>query len=72
MTISAGPSADLAILAVGAPAIAANRCRPPGRMGVASWLESVLSWPRRFIVGYDSGAGRGDQVPVASGDRSAG
>jgi hypothetical protein len=41
-------------------------------MGVASWLESVLSWPRRFIVGYDSGAGRGDQVPVASGDRSAG
>jgi hypothetical protein len=22
-------------------------------MGVASWLEPVLSWPRRFIVGSD-------------------
>jgi hypothetical protein len=41
-------------------------------MGVASWLEPVLSWPRRFIVGYDSDPGRGGQVRAASGDRSAG
>ena len=22
-------------------------------MGVTAWLEAVLSWPRRFIVGAD-------------------
>jgi hypothetical protein len=24
-----------------------------GEMGVTGWLEAVLSWPRRFIVGPD-------------------
>jgi hypothetical protein len=27
-----------------------------GEMGVAGWLEAVLSWPRRFIVGYEDEA----------------
>ena len=27
--------------------------RAAGEMGVAGWLEAVLSWPRRFIVGDD-------------------
>jgi len=26
-------------------------------MGVTGWLEAVLSWPRRFIVGSDDQAG---------------
>ncbi len=25
-----------------------------GEMGIAGWLEAVLSWPRRFIVGIDN------------------
>jgi hypothetical protein len=66
-----GFSADLAILAVGA-SHRGQLLQAAGEMGVASWLEPVLSWPRRFIVGYDSDAGRGGQVPVASGNRSAG
>jgi hypothetical protein len=66
-----GFSADLAILAVGA-SHRGQLLQAAGEMGVASWLEPVLSWPRRFIVGYDSDAGRGGQVLVASGDRSAG
>jgi hypothetical protein len=24
-----------------------------GEMGISDWLEPVLSWPRRFIVGCD-------------------
>ncbi|HTA03268.1 MAG TPA: ATP-binding protein [Streptosporangiaceae bacterium] len=28
-----------------------------GEMGVTGWLEAVLSWPRRFIVGSDDQAG---------------
>jgi uncharacterized protein len=28
-----------------------------GEMGVTGWLEPVLSWPRRFIVGSDDQAG---------------
>jgi uncharacterized protein len=36
-----------------------------GEMGIVGWLEAVLSWPRRFIVGSD------DQV-VASAPASAG
>jgi hypothetical protein len=28
-----------------------------GEMGVTGWLEPVLSWPRRFIVGSDEQAG---------------
>ena len=36
-----------------------------GEMGIVGWLEAVLSWPRRFIVGSD------DQV-AASAPASAG
>jgi hypothetical protein len=36
-------------------------------MGVTGWLEAVLSWPRRFIVGTDDQA-----LPVPEGDRVAG
>ncbi len=25
-------------------------------MGIAGWLEPVLSWPRRFIIGADDQA----------------
>jgi len=31
-----------------------------GEMGIVGWLEAVLSWPRRFIVGTD------DQVVAAA------
>jgi hypothetical protein len=27
-----------------------------GEMGIAGWLEPVLSWPRRFIIGADDQA----------------
>jgi hypothetical protein len=40
-----------------------------GEMGVAGWLEAVLSWPRRFIVGNDdqlTAAAPPAQAPVAS------
>jgi hypothetical protein len=37
-------------------------------MGVVGWLEPVLSWPRRFIVGSDdelTSAARTQRQPVA-------
>jgi hypothetical protein len=38
-------------------------------MGVASWLEPVLSWPRRFIVGHDEEAeASGGKALVTSGE----
>ncbi|MBO0837619.1 MAG: ATP-binding protein, partial [Actinobacteria bacterium] len=37
-------------------------------MGVASWLQTVLSWPRRFIVGADEPAA----LPVSDTDLVAG
>jgi Bacterial protein of unknown function (DUF853) len=36
-----------------------------GEMGVAGWLASVLSWPRRFIVGAD------DQASVSAARKPA-
>jgi hypothetical protein len=39
-----------------------------GEMGIAGWLETVLSWPRRFIVGYDdepAGSAGFEREPVA-------
>ena len=39
-----------------------------GEMGVAGWLETVLSWPRRFIVGYEdepAGSAGFERGPVA-------
>jgi hypothetical protein len=43
---------DLAMLAVGA-SHRGQLLQAAGEMGVAGWLEAVLSWPRRFIVGGD-------------------
>ena len=65
-------AADLAVLAVGA-SHRGQLLQAAGEMGVAGWLEPVLSWPRRFIVGYDPDADRdgANAVLVASGDRSA-
>jgi hypothetical protein len=61
---------DLAMLAVGA-SHRGQLLQAAGEMGVASWLEPVLSWPRRFIVGYDEApAAGGGQALVISGDRS--
>jgi uncharacterized protein len=45
-----GFTADLASLAVGS-SHRGQLLQAAGAMGVASWLEPVLSWPRRFIVG---------------------
>ncbi|HEX9064688.1 MAG TPA: ATP-binding protein [Streptosporangiaceae bacterium] len=56
--------ADLAVLAVGA-SHRGQLLQAAGEMGVAGWLEPVLSWPRRFIVGYDSGAGTATAADVA-------
>ena len=39
-----------------------------GEMGVAGWLETVLSWPRRFIAGYEdepAGSVEFEREPVA-------
>ncbi len=62
-------SADLAVLAVGA-SHRGQLLQAAGEMGVVGWLEPVLSWPRRFIVGYDADADRGGKALVTSGDRS--
>ncbi len=43
---------DLAAVAIGVSHTGQLR-KAAGEMGVASWLEPVLSWPRRFIVGAD-------------------
>jgi hypothetical protein len=47
-----GFCADLAKLAVGS-SHRGQLLQAAGEMGVAGWLEPVLSWPRRFIVGGD-------------------
>ncbi len=44
--------ADLAAVMIGASHRGQLR-QAAGEMGVAGWLEAVLSWPRRFIVGGD-------------------
>jgi hypothetical protein len=47
---------DLAAVAIGVSHRGQLR-KAAGEMGVAGWLEAVLSWPRRFIVGADDQAG---------------
>ncbi|SRR5579875_327578 len=62
-----GFSADLALLAVGS-SYRGQLLQAAGEMGVAGWLEPVLSWPRRFIVGGDDeqvAAARERRQPVA-------
>jgi len=43
---------DLAAVAIGVSHRGQLR-KAAGEMGVTGWLEAVLSWPRRFIVGAD-------------------
>jgi hypothetical protein len=47
---------DLTAVAIGVSHTGQLR-KAAGEMGVASWLEPVLSWPRRFIVGADDQSG---------------
>ena len=65
-------SADLALLAVGS-SHRGQLLQAAGEMGVVGWLEPVLSWPRRFIVGYDAQTDldRPRSVSAAAGNRSA-
>ncbi|HSR83958.1 MAG TPA: ATP-binding protein [Streptosporangiaceae bacterium] len=46
---------DLAAVAIGVSHRGQLR-KAAGEMGVTGWLEAVLSWPRRFIVGSDDQA----------------
>ena len=62
--------ADLAILAVGA-SHRGQLLQAAGEMGVAGWLEPVLSWPRRFIVGYDASADQAERALAAGGHGSS-
>jgi hypothetical protein len=58
---------DLAVVVIGASHRGQLR-QAAGEMGVTGWLEAVLSWPRRFIVGRDDQypqQAAADQVPVA-------
>ena len=48
---------DLAAVAIGV-SHRGQLGKAAGEMGVTGWLEAVLSWPRRFIVGAD------DQPPL--------
>jgi uncharacterized protein len=50
---------DLAAVAIGV-SHHGQLGKAAGEMGVAGWLEAVLSWPRRFIVGAD------DQLSVSA------
>jgi len=47
---------DLAAVAIGVSHRGQLR-KAAGEMGVTGWLEAVLSWPRRFIVGADDQSG---------------
>jgi hypothetical protein len=51
---------DLAAVAIGVSHRGQLR-KAAGEMGVTGWLEAVLSWPRRFIVGADDQA----SIPTA-------
>ncbi len=47
-----GFTEDLASVVIGASHRGQLR-QAAGEMGIAGWLEAVLSWPRRFILGPD-------------------
>jgi len=59
---------DLAAVAIGVSHRGQLR-KAAGEMGVAGWLEGVLSWPRRFIVGADDQAA---SLPAREPDPVAG
>jgi hypothetical protein len=46
---------DLASVAIGV-SHRGQLSKAAGEMGIAGWLEPVLSWPRRFIIGADDQA----------------
>ena len=58
---------DLATVAIGV-SHHGQLGKAAGEMGVTGWLEAVLSWPRRFIVGADYQAA----LPASEADRAAG
>lgn len=65
----AGFTRDLASLAVGS-SHRGQLLQAAGEMGVVGWLEPVLSWPRRFIVGGDerlAGGGGPAAIPAPNG-----
>jgi DNA helicase HerA-like ATPase len=43
-----------------------------GEMGIVGWLEAVLSWPRRFIVGNDDQVAAAPSSAAAAGSAAAG
>ncbi len=53
---------DLAAVAIGVSHRGQLR-KAAGEMGVTGWLEAVLSWPRRFVVGADEQAGSSSPGP---------
>jgi uncharacterized protein len=55
---------DLAEVAIGVSHRGQLR-KAAGEMGITGWLEAVLSWPRRFIVGAD------DQASIAAAPEPA-
>ena len=58
---------DLAAVVIGVSHRGQLR-KAAGEMGITGWLETVLSWPRRFIVGFwDEPAASGgfEHGPVA-------
>jgi len=57
---------DLAAVAIGV-SHRGQLGKAAGEMGVTGWLEAVLSWPRRFIVGADDQAA----LPATETDRVA-
>jgi hypothetical protein len=52
-----GFAEDLSSVVIGASHRGQLR-QAAGEMGIVGWLEAVLSWPRRFIVGGDDQAAR--------------
>ncbi len=59
---------DLAAVAIGV-SHRGQLGKVAGEMGVTGWLEAVLSWPRRFIVGADDQA---SSLPAREPDAVAG
>ncbi len=54
---------DLAAVAIGV-SHRGQLGKAAGEMGVTGWLEAVLSWPRRFIVGADDQAVSSAREPI--------
>jgi hypothetical protein len=62
---------DLAVAAVGIP-LAGQLHWAARAMGAGSWLEVVLSWPRRFIAPFASPpADTAPAIPASAGDDAA-